>query len=339
MPANTSQSRQLNPICQLQTQAGFESQASASGQEIVAAVSGLAQSPDLIGLRATLIVAVAVYGLTLGATALLDVRAPILEGVPLCLGPAAFLCFYSRLVFPRAIRAAQAIEAAFLIVVLGLSLACLSYVCAIADLPLRDKEMIWIDRHLGFDWLQIMRGLDRRSLVLCLLDGAYSTFTSQLIGTVLVLVIAKRTRELDRFFVTFVCASVMAEIASVLVPTLGPMSSLAGSAQFANLSTVGRTTSDIVLALRQGALKAIDLDAINGIISFPSLHAAVAVIVPFTLRWNKSLLWPVVVLDTVMFISAVPSGNHYLADVVGGFAVAVLAIVCGWRIQASLDRL
>ncbi len=339
MPPDLSEIRQPKPICRLQTQEVSGLPVSASHTELVAAIARRAEKSHAIGLHATVMLAVAVYLLALGASALLKVRAAVLDGVPLCLGPAAFLCFYSRLVFPRAIRLARCIEAAFIVIALGLSLACLSYIGASTDLPLRDWQMIWIDRHLGFDWLQIMNGLDCRPAVLNVLDGAYATFTSQLIATVLVLVIAKRTRELDRFFVTFVCASVIAEIASVLVPTLGPMSALAGNAKFANLPTLGRATAEIMLALRQGTLKTIDLDAINGIISFPSLHAAVAVIVPYTLRWNKPLFWPIVLLDGVMLISAVPSGNHYLADVLGGLAVAALAIVCGRRVQESLDRL
>jgi PAP2 superfamily len=75
---------------------------------------------------------------------------------------------------------------------------------------------------------------------------------------------------------------------------------------------------DIVLALRDGRLASIDLGAIDGIINFASLHAAPAVIVPFTRRWNKQLFWPIVVLDGVMLVSAVPNGNHYPADLFGG---------------------
>jgi membrane-associated phospholipid phosphatase len=45
------------------------------------------------------------------------------------------------------------------------------------------------------------------------------------------------------------------------------------------------------------------------------------------------------VLDSVMLASAVPSGNHYVADVIAGVAVGVLAITCGRALQASLDRL
>src|SRR5262249_39611500 len=111
---------------------------------------------------------------------------------------------------------------------------------AATDLPLRDGEIIWIDRHLGFNWLQIMTALDHSPRLLGILNGAYATFTTQLVGAALVLVIAKRTRDLDRFFITFACASIIAEAMSVLVPTLGPIWALAGNARFANLPTLGR---------------------------------------------------------------------------------------------------
>jgi len=91
--------------------------------------------------------------------------------------------------------------------------------------------------------------------------------------------------------------------------------------------------------LREGVLREIHLDAVNGIICFPSLHAAVAVIVPFTLRWNKPLFCAVVVLDSIMFLSAGPSGNHYFADVLGGIMVATAAIAASGPIQVSLARL
>jgi membrane-associated phospholipid phosphatase len=114
---------------------------------------------------------------------------------------------------------------------------------------------------------------------------------------------------------------------------------LADNARFTNLPTLGRTTAEIVLALRDKTLGTIDFEAVNGIISFPSMHAAVAIIVPYTLRWNRWIFEPIAVLDSVMLASAVPSGNHYLADVIAGVAVAVLAIACGRAIQVSLDRL
>ena len=318
---------------------------------VVSAISPPARRPDrqetitprsprtnLIDLRATVLLAIAAYALALATSGLLHIRANALDGIPLCVGPAAFALFYSRLIFPRATRLKQGIETACLMVVLGLSLACLSYVGAMSSLPLRDPEIIWADRHLGFDWLKIMARLDHWPTVLMVLDGAYATFTSQIIATALILLVARRTRELDRFLVTFVCATMIAVITSALVPTVGPMAALARNSQFAHLATLGRNTGETVLALRGGALKTIELDAINGIISFPSLHAAVAIIVPFTLRWNKPLFWALATLDVAMFVSAVPSGNHYFADIGGGVAVAVLAILCGRHVHEQLER-
>lgn len=314
-------------------------QSSAPGNLLAATAVAPAEQSRAIKLRAAIIVTTAVYVLAVGGSAFLGVSAPILEGVPLWAGAALLLGFYTRATFPRAARLQCFIEAVFVSVVLGVSLACLSYVGAAADLPLRDTDMIWVDRHLGFDWLAVMSALDHSPRLLDVLNGAYATFTAQLVGAAAVLVAAGRMRDLDRFFIIFACASISAEALSVLVPTLGPIWALADHARFTHLPTLGRTTAEIVLTLRDKTLGTIDFEAVNGIISFPSMHAAVAIIVPYTLRWNRRLFTPIAALNAVMLASAVPSGNHYVADVIAGVAVAVLAIGCGRAIQASLDRL
>jgi PAP2 superfamily len=286
---------------------------SSAAENLLAATPVLTvERSPAIKLRAAMIVTIAVYALAVGGSAFLNVSAPILEGVPLWAGAALLLGFYTQAVFPRAVPLQCFVEAVFVSVVLGVSLACLSYVGAAADLPLRDADMIWIDRHLGFDWLAVMSSLDHSSRLLGVLNGAYATFTAQLVGAAFALVIAGKMRELERFFIIFACASISAEALSVLVPTLGPIWALADHARFANLPTLGRTTAEIVLALRDKTLGTIDFEAVNGIISFPSMHAAVAIIVPYTLRWNRWIFWPIAALDAVMLASAVPSGNHYL---------------------------
>jgi membrane-associated phospholipid phosphatase len=290
-----------------------------------------------VRLRSSLVLAAALYVSAVGASALLNIQARILAGVPLFVSAVFLIAWRARIMFPRAARFQCVLEALIVTVVLGLSLACLSYAGAAVDLPLRDAEIVWLDRQLGFDWSSVMTSLDHSSLLPKILDGAYATFTAQLVGIVFLLAVTMRMRELDCFFVSFVCASIIAEGVSVLVPTLGPMSVLATGAQFANLPSIGHTTAEITLALRTGALRTIDFAALNGIISFPSLHAAVAILAPYALRWNKLLLLPIAALDSVMLVSCVPSGNHYLADVICGAAIAVVAILCAPTIQSSIE--
>jgi hypothetical protein len=79
-----------------------------------------------IKLRAALMVTIAVYALALSGSTWLNV--PILEGVPLWAGAALLLGIYTRLIFPHALRLQCFIEAVLVSVVLGVSLACLSYI-------------------------------------------------------------------------------------------------------------------------------------------------------------------------------------------------------------------
>jgi hypothetical protein len=225
-----------------------------SNSEVNTSTALAVQKIELVGLNAAVILTIFAYILALAASALVEVRARALDGVPLYVGAGITLAVLSRLLFPRAIRLARGIEAASIIVVLGLSLACLSYIGAIIGLPLRDREMIWLDSRLGFDWVQMMRSIDSSPHLLNILDWAYQSFTSQLIITALLLVLAKRTRELDCFLVTFVCVSLMAELLSVLIPTLGPMSALAVHTKFVNLPTLRpHNSTDLAGIARTGA--------------------------------------------------------------------------------------
>jgi membrane-associated phospholipid phosphatase len=242
----------------------------------------------------------------------------------------------ARATFGRAAWLAAGIDGACLICVLGLSLACLSYVCARISLPLWDAQIISAESLVGFSWLAAAQWFDHAPLLLQVLNGAYATFTGQLIVTAILLLAAGRLREIDCYFVTFVCASLLAEIGSLIFPTLGPASSLASAVTFDHLAAIGRTTAEIVLGLRDGSLKVIDARALDGIISFPSLHAAVAVLIPYHLRWSKPLFGIAAALNTLMLISAVPCGNHYLIDILGGLLTAALAIAASAAVYPYL---
>jgi membrane-associated phospholipid phosphatase len=89
-----------------------------------------------------------------------------------------------------------------------------------------------------------------------------------------------------------------------------------------------------ILALRDGSLRHLELFKITGIVSFPSFHAASAVLYIWA-------LWPVryvggaaVVLNLLMVASTPVIGAHYMIDVFGGVALAVIGI---WLAKYLLD--
>lgn len=94
---------------------------------------------------------------------------------------------------------------------------------------------------------------------------------------------------------------------------------------------------EILAGTRDGSLRVLDQSALTGIITFPSFHAAGAVV----LGWAGSkirLVGPLFVgLNVLMFGSALVGGGHYLVDLVAGGLIGIAGIVAAQAIQRRID--
>jgi membrane-associated phospholipid phosphatase len=81
-----------------------------------------------------------------------------------------------------------------------------------------------------------------------------------------------------------------------------------------------------ILALREGSLRHLELFELAGIVSFPSFHAASAVLYLWALWPVRGLGTASAVLNVLMLISTPVIGAHYVIDVIGGIALAVVSI-------------
>jgi membrane-associated phospholipid phosphatase len=89
-------------------------------------------------------------------------------------------------------------------------------------------------------------------------------------------------------------------------------------------------------ALRAGTLRVISLDGAEGLITFPSYHAALGVIFATSFWTVRSLRWPGLAVNTVMIAATPIDGGHYFIDVLAGIMVAAvsLAAVRALRLHA-----
>jgi membrane-associated phospholipid phosphatase len=84
--------------------------------------------------------------------------------------------------------------------------------------------------------------------------------------------------------------------------------------------------------VREGALRALDSGTLGGIITFPSFHAAAAVLYLWAF-WSVWWMRPIALITNVGMLLATPiGGGHYFVDVLAGVGVAVLAIAAARRI-------
>src|SRR5690606_36367265 len=88
----------------------------------------------------------------------------------------------------------------------------------------------------------------------------------------------------------------------------------------------------VFYGLRDGSHRLLVAVGSQGIITFPSLHAALAVILIAALWPIARLRWIILPLNLAMLAATPIDGSHYLFDVIAGVAVAVVRLALAIRI-------
>jgi len=87
------------------------------------------------------------------------------------------------------------------------------------------------------------------------------------------------------------------------------------------------TSWPVFLGLRDGSYRLVMAVGSEGIITFPSLHAALAVILMAAFWAVPIARWISVVVNSLMLAATPIDGSHYLVDVLAGVAIAVVCLL------------
>jgi len=212
----------------------------------------------------------------------------------------------------------------------------LSYIAAAAGFPLQDATFDAWDRYLHFDWMQMMTMISLHPGVQWILLLAYFSFAVQTVTTVLALGITGQLDRLSTFIVAFVCTTLITIAASAVYPAAGPWLFLDVQPEMANgFLPVSSTSWPVFLGLRDGTLHTVYGLNSEGIITFPSLHAALGILFA-TALWRVSVVrWIALGLNGAMLIATPAYGSHYVVDVIAGMLIAAACWVAVARLFAA----
>ena len=148
------------------------------------------------------------------------------------------------------------------------------------------------------------------------------------VGSVLVLCAISKPRCAVRYVGTLLMAYFIAIATFWFVPSLGPFSLDNNYPE--SLSTHAIQQSIYLKAQALHAHKFMQgITAVNpadSYIAFPSLHVALASIAFWYVRHRRRMAIALIVFEIVLIVSIVSLEWHYLIDLVGGFALATVAI-------------
>lgn len=208
-------------------------------------------------------------------------------------------------------------------IVFSIAGAILTYLAAKHGAAWCDRVLAAFDQRLGFDWPAWLEFIGRHRPLKLVLALAYSSLMPQILGSICYFAYRGQDQRNNELLSGVILALLPTCAVFALFPALGPGISLPELADTYVADLTG---------LHDGSATAFEITRLAGIIAFPSFHAVFGVLFTYAHRGGAGF-YPVAAVNAVMLMSIPSEGEHYLADVLAGVAVALvtIAVIRGMR--------
>jgi hypothetical protein len=205
----------------------------------------------------------------------------------------------------------------------------LMYALAALSFPLTDPWLVAADAFFGVHVPSIVDWAGRHPWIAGVLEVAYATSILQTFALVIALGFTGQRRSLENFVLRFMVALLITAVVFALVPAEGPFTGYGfePSPHQADYLEHLRT-------LRSGERTEVVLVGAEGLVTFPSFHTAWAILLTAAV-WHRRRWLPIVaIVNSLVIAATLTTGWHYFVDVLGGAAVAYLAIEISRRLES-----
>lgn len=198
--------------------------------------------------------------------------------------------------------------------------AALSFIIATPALPLVDSSLSTIDRLIGFHWTGWYQSIAARPFLQRTLSIFYF---SSLVHIIVLLLTTGLTGRIDRareLNALLLGTSLTVVLISGLMPALSAW-------VYYDMGIEKAYHLSRLTGLRDGTFRILDTGTLAGIVTFPSFHTAIAIILIWVSRGIIWLFWPTLIINIGVLISIPSEGGHYLIDILAGALIAISAIL------------
>lgn len=262
---------------------------------------------------------------------------PFSLALPLGAGAALFgvARYYERL--RNEPKFADALDCISQIVTFSAAGALFSYLVVTPGFPMQDALFHALDMALGLDWLAYLRWLDHHAWLSPWLSLSYQSFLFQVIIVIAVLSFSGRGLAARTMILSMMIAAVVIIAISGLLPARSTFAFLNLSpADYPNLRPAAAFIHlRDLMALHGGEALHVDLRQAHGIITFPSYHAALGLLLLIGGWHHVWLRWPTFLVNLAMIVATPVDGGHYFVDVIAGLVIAALSYLASYRFLAN----
>ena len=217
-----------------------------------------------------------------------------------------------------AARAGLTVEFFALMFATAPALVVTTYIAAAAAGPLWDQTFLALDHALGFDWLAWFHFVTARPWLAVALQFLYVSLAFQAFYFCIFMGgMGSSTRLKEIFWLVSVSLG-LTSLGAWLAPALGPF-------EIFHLKSLGPFLPEME-TLRLGLPVHRSIGQMQGIVTFPSFHTTMALIMTYAFRGTSAIGWLIAIVNLLLLFSVPVYGGHYLMDMLAGALVFALAL-------------
>lgn len=210
-------------------------------------------------------------------------------------------------------------ESTFFLCIYASLMLVFSYLVATLKLPFLDSMFASADSYLGFYSPSLVFWFREHMCWNIVFTLIYNSYIIQFPLIIIYLCFGGEFITLQRFLMLFVIATPITIIISGFFPSAGPYAWYQYPPDSVMLSALNH-----LYELRSGIL---DISKRDGIITFPSFHAVLALLYTYACRDEKKIIFlPVLLLNALVIFSCLPIGNHYFVDILAAFPIFFVSV-------------
>jgi membrane-associated phospholipid phosphatase len=205
----------------------------------------------------------------------------------------------------------------------GLSAGVIALAALRTGAPLIDSSLAAIDEAMRLHTPYLVTWFAAHPLAAAVLARVYETTVPAVFVAVLILAFTGREAQMWQACSVFVIAAAVCGLVSAVLPAAGAFAHYGTSPNI--LATLpagaGRFHLKTFEAYRSGAVDSIDLSQLQGVVTFPSFHAVMALIATHALQALRGPLRLIWLWCALVLISTILIGGHYAVDLLAGGAL------------------
>lgn len=225
-------------------------------------------------------------------------------------------------------------------IVLSVLVLISSYLAISLNYPRADNFLLQLDQWLHFDGPGFIRLVDEIPILSWVLLHAYASFAMQLMVLPMLLIMLKQPEAAFGLILSYGLVGLLASVTSIWFPAVGALVTYGiGPHSLSSIdSHFGYAFLHEFHSVRNNSSFLLSLDRSQGILTFPSVHTAVAILCGVFAFRQSLLRYPLAVLNVLMIVSTLTHGGHYLVDVIAGIVLAAISISIVAYVQGRAGR-